>query len=128
MKHSILVIDDDTLIVNTLKKKFESFNVEVYAANTPEEAKEWLDKAKPELVILDLLLTEEDGSEGILDYIKSKEELKNVPVLVLTNLDKPELRQLLLSQGVKEYIVKGSLSLDALHQKVLSYLEPKTDK
>jgi hypothetical protein len=43
----------------------------------------------------------------------------------LTNLDKPELKQMLLSQGVKEYIIKGSLSLDELYEKVMGYLEPK---
>jgi len=125
MKHNILIIDDDSLIVNTLQKKFSTFEIDVYSANTPEEAKDQLDKANPELVILDLLLTENDGSEGVLDYIKSKENLKDIPVLILTNMDKPELRKLLLSQGVKEYLIKGSLTLDELYEKVLSYLEPK---
>ncbi|PIR95937.1 MAG: hypothetical protein COT92_03720 [Candidatus Doudnabacteria bacterium CG10_big_fil_rev_8_21_14_0_10_42_18] len=125
MKHSILVVDDDTLIINTLKKNFESFETDVYSAETPEEAKGLLDKTRPDLLILDLLLTKEDGSVAILDYLKSKEALKNIPVLILTNLDKPELKTLLLGQGVKEYIIKGSLSLDELHKKVLSYLEPE---
>ena len=125
MKHTILIIDDDTLIVNTLKKKFSTFGMEVILAITSEEAKEALDKFMPEVIILDLLLTKDDGSEGVLDYIKSKENLKNIPVLVLTNLDKPELRQLLLSQGAKEYLIKGSLTLDELYEKVLGYLEFK---
>jgi DNA-binding response OmpR family regulator len=88
-------------------------------------AKSLLEKLTPELLILDLLLTKEDGSEGIMDKLKSEERLKNVVVLVLTNLDKPELKQMLLSQGVKEYIIKGSLSLDELYEKVMGYLEPK---
>jgi DNA-binding response OmpR family regulator len=124
MKHTILMVDDDPLILNTLKKRFESWDIEVYAVSTPEEAKAILEKLTPEVLILDLLLTKEDGSSGILDYMKSQDRLQNIPVLVLTNLDKPELKQMLLEQGVKEYLIKGSMTLDDLYNKVLGYLEP----
>ncbi len=123
-KHLVILVDDDALIINTLTKRFSTRDIELYTATTPEMAKSLLDKLTPELVILDLLLTKEDGSEGILDKLKSEERLKNVVVLVLTNLDKPELKQMLLSQGVKEYIIKGSLSLDELYEKAMGYLEP----
>jgi len=125
IKHTILIVDDDSLIINTLKARFATRETEIYTASTPEEAKGILEKLVPEVLLLDLLLTKDDGSQGILDYMKSQERLVNVPVLILTNLDKPELRDMLLSQGVKEYILKGSLSLDELYEKVLGYLEPK---
>ncbi len=124
-KHTILMVDDDALILNTLKKRFATWETDVYAASTPEQAKSILEKVSPEIVVLDLLLTREDGSSGILDYMKSQERLEHVPVIVLTNLDKPELKQMLLGQGVKEYLIKGSMTLDDLYAKVLGYLEPK---
>ncbi len=113
------------LILNTLKQRFETWDTEVYTANTPEQAKKILEKITPEVVILDLLLTKDDGSTGVMDYIKSQDRLKNLPILVLTNLDKPELKQMLLGQGIKEYLIKGSMTLDDLYNKVLGYLEPK---
>jgi DNA-binding response OmpR family regulator len=130
IKNNILIVDDDILILNTLKKRFETWQTDVYAVATPEEARQVLEKITPGAVILDLLLTKEDGSSGILDYIKSQPRLQNVPVLILTNLDKPELKQMLLSQGVKEYLIKGSLTLDDLYKKVTGYLElkDKTEK
>ena len=124
MKHTILMVDDDALILNTLQKRFATWETEVYTATNPEQAKKTLAKVTPEIVILDLLLTQDDGSSGILDYMHSEERLQNVPVIVLTNLDKPELKQMLLSQGVKEYLIKGSMTLDDLYNKVLGYLEP----
>jgi len=123
-KHIILIVDDDKLILNTLKDRFATWDMEVYTAGTPEEAKSLLATIVPEVVLLDLLLTQEDGSTGILDYLKSQPRLQNVPVLALTNLDKPELKQMLLGQGVKEYWIKGSMSMDELHDKVMAYLEP----
>ncbi len=125
-KHTLLLVDDDQLILNTLKKRFSTWDMEVYSAHAPEEAKEIMSKVTPDLVLLDLLLTRDDGSSGIMDYMKSQERLANVPVVVLTNLDKPELKQMLLSQGVKEYVIKGQMSLDDLYQKVVGYLEPKS--
>ncbi len=99
--------------------------MDVLPAATPQAAKEYLAKATPDLVILDLLLTESDGSAGILDFMQSDARLAKVPVIVLTNLDKPELKEMLLSRGViKEYLTKGSLDLDELHRKVWSYVEP----
>jgi len=125
MKHTILMVDDDALILNTLQKRFATWETEVYIATNPEQAKKILAKVIPEIVILDLLLTQDDGSSGILDYIHSDERLQNVPIIVLTNLDKPELKQMLLSQGVKEYLIKGSMTLDDLYNKVSGYLEPE---
>ncbi len=124
-KHTVLLIDDDALIINTLTHRFSTREIELFTASSPEEAKVILDKLVPEVVVLDLLLTREDGSSGVLDKLKSQDRLKDVPVLVLTNLDKPELKEMVLREGVKEYLIKGSLSLDELYEKVLSYLEPK---
>jgi len=123
MKHTILLVDDDALILKTLQQRFDGWEMDVHSASTPEQAKEILSKITPELVVLDLLLTKDDGSSGIMDYMKSEERLTNVPVIVLTNLDKPELREILREQGVKEYLIKGSMSLDELYEKVKGYLE-----
>lgn len=125
MKHIILIVDDDTLILNTLKKRFETWDMDVFTSNTPEEAKQTLEKITPEIVVLDLLLTKDDGSSGVIDYIKSQDRLKDIPIIVLTNLDKPELRQMLMAQGIKEYLIKGSMTLDDIYDKVLGYLEPE---
>ncbi len=123
-KHILLVVDDDTLILNTLTKRFSNWDLNVYTATTQKEARTILDSVTPEVVILDLMLKGE-VSEGLLDYMQSQERLADVPVLVLTNMDKPELRRVLLSRGVKEYIIKGSISLDDLYKKVVGYLEPQ---
>lgn len=127
MKNSLLIVDDDPLILNTLKEKFGGWEMEVYGARDAEGARAVLEKVRPDLVILDLLLTSGDGAEGVLDYMQSQTHLAHVPVIILTNLDKPELKKLLLEQGVKEYLIKGTLSLDELYNKVVGYLsQPET--
>jgi DNA-binding response OmpR family regulator len=127
-KHTILIVDDDELILNTLKQRFATWDMDVYSAKDPLAAKELMAKVSPELIILDLLLTKDDGSTGVLDFMKSDPRLENIPVIVLTNLEKPELKRILLSQGVKEYLIKGSITLDDLYLKAMGYLEPQTNK
>lgn len=125
MRHTILIVDDDPLILNTLTRRFSDWNITVHTATSPNIAKEIMKKIVPDAILLDLLLTEGDGAEDILDFMKTDVRLENVPVLVLTNMEKPELRQLMLSQGVKEYLIKGKISLDEIYKKVLGYLEPE---
>ncbi len=125
MKHTLLIVDDDTLILNTLREKFSSWDIDLFDAESSAKACELLEKITPDVLLLDLLLTKGDGSAEILDYIKSQERLQNVCVIVLTNLEKPELKEIMLGQGVKEYWIKGNMSLDELFEKVSGYLEPK---
>lgn len=125
MKHTILIVDDDQLILKTLAERFSTWDLTVYQAKSPEEAKQMLERYKPEIVLLDLLLTKDDGAVDVMDFMKTKPELQNIPVIVLTNLDKPDLQHIVLTQGVKEYLVKGKVSLDEVHEKVMGYLEPQ---
>lgn len=124
MRHTILIVDDDTLILNTLKGRFDNWDMDVYVAADPNTAKSVMEQFPPEIILLDLLLTKADGANDILDFMQSKEALKQIPVIVLTNLDKPDLKEVMLKQGVKEYLIKGKISLDELYEKVMGYLEP----
>jgi DNA-binding NtrC family response regulator len=50
-KHTILLVDDDKLILNTLQKRFSTWDLDVHSANTPEEAKDLLAKLKQQAEI-----------------------------------------------------------------------------
>lgn len=127
--YSVLIVDDDKLILNTLKSQLESWQLDVTTAGTAEEAKQAVVKHRPDLIILDLLLTQSEGSSSFLDYLQTTDGYKTIPVLALTNLDKPELKQALLAQGtIKEYLTKGTLNMDELQEKVWSYLKPQAEK
>ena len=125
MKYTLLLVDDDPLILNTLQKRFESWQIDVFSAKTPEEAKIIMEKSVPDVLVLDLLLTTEDGSASIMDFMAGKPELEKVPIIILTNLDKPDVKQALLDKGVKEYLIKGSMSLDDIYDRIMFYLKPK---
>ncbi len=66
---------------------------------------------KPDVILLDLRLPKLDGIE-VLERIKSEEELKDIPVIVLTVSERDEDRTYASERGVKSYIVKSAFAVE----------------
>ncbi len=81
----ILVVDDDPNVVDYLTSLFEDNNYEVHSAGSVAEGLELAKKVIPDLIALDL---EMPGEWGPRFYRKMTqiEELKNVPVVVISGL------------------------------------------
>jgi len=82
-KPRALVVDDDVSIQTGLKRLFESSGFSVDVAQNGFEAGVQVQKQKPDVMILDLLMPELDGFE-VIEYIKSKQEFKDIKIVVLT--------------------------------------------
>jgi len=90
-KPNILIVDDDPVIIELLKVNLESEDYNVDVAYDGEEAlnKVWNQGTKrPDLVILDLMLPKIDGYK-VAREIKSKKEISNIPIIMLTGKVKP---------------------------------------
>lgn len=86
MKKKILVVDDDTVVVKYLEQIFTDNGYETFSASNGIEGFEMLEKAKPDLITLDLQMPEEWGPRFYRKLIKSK-EYKDIPIIVITGLD-----------------------------------------
>ncbi|HEG44589.1 MAG TPA: response regulator [Phycisphaerales bacterium] len=83
-KAKILIVDDDTDLVQALGAILESVDYAVVAATTKEAGFEKMKSEKPDLAILDVMMTTwQDGFELARD-IKKDPELKETPILMLT--------------------------------------------
>jgi DNA-binding response OmpR family regulator len=80
----ILLVDDDAFIVEAYSSKLIQGGFKVETAIGGAEAREVLVKAKPELVVLDLMLPQFNGFE-LINYIRSCSELKATRTIVLSN-------------------------------------------
>ena len=60
---TILIVDDETLTLNNLKKALSKENYEVMVADSGEKALEMYDRYKPQLILLDLMLPGISGLE-----------------------------------------------------------------
>ncbi|MFA6096816.1 MAG: response regulator [Candidatus Paceibacterota bacterium] len=107
----ILVVEDDKFLIKAYNIKFtkEGFNVV-----TAMDGVSGLDQAKselPKLILLDLMLPKIDGFE-FLKRMAQDEKIKNIPVIILSNLGQQSDKDKALSLGAKEYLIKADYSLD----------------
>ena len=101
----ILVIDDEEDIRELLKFNLEKEGYSVSSVATGEEALDSVRKLFPDLIILDLMLPGIDGLE-VCKKIKSDEELRHIPVLMLTAKSEETDEVIGLELGADDYLTK----------------------
>lgn len=79
----ILVVDDDSSILEALKIGIESEGHDVLAISEGDEAYSSASEYKPDLILMDLLLSGRDGQD-IIKELRSKKETKNIPIVMLS--------------------------------------------
>jgi DNA-binding response OmpR family regulator len=102
MPFRILTIDDDRSITDLLVMLLQTEGFEAIAANTGEEGIKLIKEAAPDVVLLDLMMPEMNGWQ----FCKEVRQFSNVPILVLSALDAPELVAQALDAGADDYMVK----------------------
>lgn len=107
--NKIAIIEDDPVINQMYRMKFESEGFEVQVAENGGAGIEMVKSFNPDLVLLDMQMPEMDGAEA-LAKIRKEAWGKTVPVIVLTNLGEEEAPKELRSLGIHSYIVKADLT------------------
>ena len=107
VKKTILLIEDDPLLVKMYQTKFENEGYQVLVATDGEEGLKAVIEGKADLIILDLMMPKISGIE-LLTRLQSGKAAKVMPVLVLTNLTQEEEKSKLMALGVKEYLIKAN--------------------
>ena len=113
----ILFIEDDSNFVQSLKDVIEREGFGFISAFDGEKGLELIKKERPDLILLDLILPRKSGFD-VLAEIKADEELKTIPVIILTNLENDKDVERALSLGVSTYLVKANYSLEEVMKKI----------
>lgn len=82
-KKRILLIDDETALVEMVKIRLEANNYEVITAHDGNEVLDKARKEKPDLIILDLMLPKMDGYK-VCRLLKFDEKYKQIPIILFT--------------------------------------------
>lgn len=102
----ILVIEDDALLSRMYQTIFVTNNYEVDVAVDGEEGLVKARKGRPTLILLDIMMPKLNGME-VLERLKSDPELRDIPVVILTNLAGNNDVQTALKLGAVRYIIKS---------------------
>ena len=121
MEHKILIIEDEKVLAEMYKDKFIQAGFEVILAYSSEDALKVLQKEKPDLILLDILLPRINGI-GFLTRIKKDPGLSLIPVIAFSNYDDAETKGEALRLGVKDYLIKTNYTPQEIIDKVKTYL------
>lgn len=113
----ILIVEDDKDLLTLVNRKLTDDGFLTVPVETGQQALDYLQKEKPDLVLLDILLPDIDGLT-ILNEIANHQETKNIPVIILSNLDEPGSFEQAAAIGDYEYLVKARTDLNVLVKKI----------
>lgn len=102
----ILLVEDDPLMSRMFLRLFRSKGFEIDLAEDGEDALEQINKKQPDLILLDVMMPKMDGLK-LLDLLKSDENLKQIKIVLLTNLGVQEEIDKAIAKGVIKYIAKS---------------------
>jgi DNA-binding response OmpR family regulator len=105
----IAIIEDDPVINQMYRMKFEATGFDVQVADNGIKGVELIKEFNPDIVLLDLLMPEMSGAEA-LEEIRLHDWGKDIPVIILTNLGEEEAPSNIRDLGVASYIVKANLT------------------
>jgi len=114
---TILIVEDEPTLQKALRIALEREGYEVKSAMEGEAGLKLAKESKPNLILLDLILPKIDGFE-ILAELKKDESTKEIPVIILTNLESSQDIEKALVLGAKTYLVKANYDLKDVIQKV----------
>lgn len=118
----ILIIEDEKMISEMYHDRFTKEGFEVHCAFDAEEGVEMLNKIKPSLIVLDILLPKESGIY-FLEKLRNMDDLKDTKVIACSNYDDAVSREKAEKLGVKEYLVKTNHTPKEIVEIAKRYLE-----
>lgn len=105
----IAIIEDDAVINQMYRMKFEAAGFEVATASDGETGVAMVEKFKPEIILCDLQMPHMNGTEA-LTIIRKAPWGATIPVIILTNLGEEEAPKELRNLKISSYIVKAELT------------------
>lgn len=105
----IAIIEDDGVIRQMYRMKFENEGFEVETAENGRDGVALVQHMKPDIILLDMHMPEMDGVTA-LTKIRHESWGKDIPVMVLTNLGEEESPKNLRALGISGYIVKADFT------------------
>lgn len=116
----VLIVDDESDIIETLKFMIESEGISCITAYDGEEALNKTKKENPDLIILDVMLPKINGYK-VCRLLKFDAKYKNIPILMVTARSQQEDKHIGQETGADDYITKP-FNIEELLITVKNYL------
>ena len=115
VKQTVLVVDDDPLILRVVATVLDLEEFEVVTARSGREAIEVLDGSSPHVVVADIMMPEMDGFE-LCEHIRQDPRYAKLPIILLTARDSDVDRRRGTEVGGDAYITKPFSPLELIDE------------
>ncbi len=112
-KKIILIIEDETALAEALSEKLISEGYQTFIAKNGKIGEEILLTQKPDLILTDIVMPYKDGITMLQDL-----HIKDIPIIVLTNLSNVDAIMSATEIGADEYLIKSDWSLEDIVKKI----------
>jgi DNA-binding response OmpR family regulator len=123
----IVIVEDNAALSDVYKTRLEILGYICFVAYDGLSALALIEKELPNLVLLDLMVPKMAGDQ-ILENMRKSTWGKDIPVLIISNLNEADAPAGLRELGIEGYAVKANLSNDQLDQLVDNILKPADQK
>lgn len=113
-KRRILAIDDAAIVLKRITDALEEY-YDVVTVNTGARALRYLEKEKPDLILLDIRMMPKDGFETLRE-IRDMEDRADIPVIMLTGVEDKDVVMEGIKLGICDYILKPFFPDDLLER------------
>lgn len=121
-KIKILLVEDDSFLVEMYTTKFELEGFEVSSAEDGQKGLEMVKKDRPDIILLDILMPKMDGF-AVLDALKKDKETVDIPVILLTNLGQKDDVKKGFEKGAVGYLIKAHFMPSEVVDKIKKILK-----
>lgn len=104
----ILLVDDQPDTCEPLRRLLVRVGYEARCLNHGREVLKYVASAKPDLILLDLMMPDLSGFD-ILQALKERPETAEIPIIMYSASGSREIRQRAAKLGANDFITKGSM-------------------
>jgi len=124
MKERILLVEDEEIMIDLLRRKLSQEGYEVFVARDGEEGLKKMKEMdpKPDLILLDIIMPKMGGFE-VMEEMKKDEKLKDIPVIVISNSGQPVELDRAKKLGAKDWLIKTEFDPKEVIEKVKKQLQ-----
>jgi DNA-binding response OmpR family regulator len=119
---NVLIIEDDTVLADSLERKFQEKKLRVFKAANASQARNILQGEHIDMILLDIILPDVDGFR-FLEELKTGVSTKNIPVVIVSNLGQKEEIEKGKRLGAVDYLVKSDTVPGEIFEKVETILQ-----
>lgn len=113
----ILIVEDEVNLLDVLSDEFTAAGFEVFKAKDGEEGYKMAEEKHPDLILIDVLMPKMDGI-AMFQKIHQNPGLKNIPGIILTNLNDTKTIEKALESGAYDFLVKSDWEPKSLVKRV----------